>query len=421
MKAGHYRQFFFIVLLSGFAVRLVWALLVPVQPLSDSAAYDELAWNLVSKGSYSWNDGTLTAYWPVGTAYLYSLPYRIFGHHYAAPVAMNLIAATSALALIMIIARKWFSSSVALAAGGFYALWPSQIQFSSILASEIFFQLAVLLAIWASFELWLRSWIVRGAVTGLFLAVASYIRPLAMPLIAVLPAALIYSGHTNRKNLVAFTAASAAVMALCIAPWTLRNEHELGAPVVISTNGPPVTWMGNNPDATGTYIPLPDDVEGMSEVERSRVLGSRARSFIIGHPAQFALLFLRKLAVTHERETIGVVWNEQGLRSLVGPGGVTAMKILSTAYWLAILLLAVGGAVVIIVSERWRGLIHPALVIWVYFATLHAVTLAADRYHFPSIPYIAMLAGLATVTLLKRLRKLSDVGILEIRGHTTTG
>jgi len=40
---------------------------------------------------------------------------------------------------------------------------------------------------------------------------------------------------------------------------------------------------------------------------------------------------------------------------------------------------------------------------WGYFAFVHAVTVGADRYHFPSIPFIAMLAGCA-LTLARRRR-----------------
>jgi hypothetical protein len=49
----------------------------------------------------------------------------------------------------------------------------------------------------------------------------------------------------------------------------------------------------------------------------------------------------------------------------------------------------------VLVRERWRGLIHPALLAWAYFAFVHAATVGADRYHFPSIPFIAILAGIA--------------------------
>ena len=40
----------------------------------------------------------------------------------------------------------------------------------------------------------------------------------------------------------------------------------------------------------------------------------------------------------------------------------------------------------------------PAIVLWTYFAVLHAIIVAGDRYHYPSVPPIAALAGLALAT-----------------------
>jgi len=67
------------------------------------------------------------------------------------------------------------------------------------------------------------------------------------------------------------------------------------------------------------------------------------------------------------------------------------------------LFLGLAGAVIVIARERWLGLIHPALFAWVYFGFVHPVTVGADRYHLPSIPYIAMLGGIA-VAWVARLR-----------------
>lgn len=397
------RRAFLLIVAGGFALRVLWALLVPLHPTSDGIAYHELAWNLATKGSYSWNTGKLTAYWPVGTAFIYSLPLRLFGDRLGPLEALNVLAGTGVLALLMIVARQWVSRPAALAAGALYAVWPSQIEFVSILASELYFVLMVLLAMWAAFAAPIRSWLVRGLLAGLFLALATFIRPVALFMVLVVPLALMWSRRASAKQLALFAAASLAAMALSIAPWTIRNDHVLGTPVLISTNGPSVTWMGNNPNSTGQFMPMPPDVEHLGEVEQGRILGQRANQFIRAHPAWAAELAARKLVLTHAKETIGIVWNEDSLRPRIGDTGLTAAKILSTLYWYAVFALALAGAFLILRRERWRGLIHPALLTWAYFAAVHAVTMAMDRYHFPSIPYIAMLAGVALAALQERL------------------
>jgi hypothetical protein len=192
-------------------------------------------------------------------------------------------------------------------------------------------------------------------------------------------------------------------MALCIAPWTLRNLRELGSPVLISTNGATNTWMGNNPEASGAYMPLPPDVSGMNEVTRSELLRQRAEQFVVEHPGRAATLFFRKLIITHDRETIGISWNDGSLKQSIGHRGVRIAKGVSTVYWWTALILAVVGASILVAQTGWWGLFHPAILAWAYFALVHAATVGADRYHFPSIPFIAMLAGFA-VTEAHRLR-----------------
>jgi len=375
--------------------------MIPVHPVSDAAAYDELAWNLASRGAYEWNNGDVTAYWPVGTAFIYSLPYRLLGHDYAGAALLNLLAGTGVLALIIKLGSEWFTRPAALAAGALYAFWPSQIQFTTVLASELYFQLAVLSAMSAAFDA-RRAYLIRGLAVGALVAAAAYVRPLALPLVVLIPVAVALYRRVGVRDLLIFATAAAVTMAVCIFPWTMRNMRALGSPVIISTNGPLVMWMGNNRNATGEFVDLPADVAGMDEVTRSRVLGERARAFITEHPLRFSELLVRKTLITHSRETIGVVWNQEELEPRIGVRGVFIAKILSSLYWYGLLLLGLAGAALILRREKLRGLFHPALLAWAYFAAIHAVTLAQDRYHFPSIPFIAMLAGFAALSALDR-------------------
>jgi 4-amino-4-deoxy-L-arabinose transferase-like glycosyltransferase len=396
-----YQRRFFTILAAAFALRVAWALAVPILPVSDSVVYDQLAWNIAAHGAYAWNNGELTAYWPVGTAFIYSLVYRLFGHEVAPIAALNVILGTVSVGLVMVLARRWMSRATALAAGAIYALWPSQIEFTSVLASELLFNFMLLLALWSTFTPTVRSWALKGVLAGLFLAGAAYIRPTALPLVLLLAASLIWSRQADWRAVVRFSFAALLAMSVCLAPWALRNLTQLGAPVIVSTNGPANLWMGNNPQSNGSYMPLPGDVSGMNEVDRSKLLGARAKSFIVEHPGRAAALFLRKLVITHDRETIGISWNESSLRPALGDRGLVIAKAASTAYWWLALALGLAGVFLVLARQRWRGLLQPSLLAWGYFALVHAATVGADRYHFASIPFIAMLAGSAALRLCR--------------------
>ena len=396
------RRLWIAIVVAGFALRALWALFVPIFPVSDSSAYDELAWNLASHGTYAWNTGEFTAYWPVGTAFIYSLLFRLFGHDYAPIAALNVLLGTGTIAMIMALAQRWVSTCAALAAGALFAFWPMQIQFTSIMASELIFNLLALVALWLALEAPFKSMLVRALVVGLVLAVASYVRVQALLVPLILALALIWRHRTNWRELGIFVAVSAVTMAVCIAPWTIRNANVLGAPVLIASNSGAASWVGNNPQSNGECMPFPDDVKQMSEVERDRVLKARTKDFIVHNPVRFVELSLNRLYLTHNRETMGVVWNEESLSRYVPPAGITAAKAFSSLYWLGALALGIAGAVLVLARERWRGLIHPAVMLWGYFAAVHAVTQASDRYHLPSVPYIAILAGLALAEAWQR-------------------
>jgi len=52
----------------------------------------------------------------------------------------------------------------------------------------------------------------------------------------------------------------------------------------------------------------------------------------------------------------------------------------------------------LVLRNGWRAVAEqPAVWLWAYLALAQAVILAQDRYHIPSIPAIAMLAGYTLV------------------------
>jgi 4-amino-4-deoxy-L-arabinose transferase-like glycosyltransferase len=265
--------------------------------------------------------------------------FRALGHDLAAIAALNVVIDTLCIPLVMILARRWFSSLAAIFSGAIYAVWPSQIEFTSVLASELLFNLFLLLSLWTAAVSPSRSWVLKRTFAGLCLAAASYVRPTTLPLVLPLAAALLWRREIPSQVL-RFSVVVIVVMAICIAPWTLRNVRELGAPILISSNGAANMWMGNYPKSTGAYMALPAEVAGTSEVDRSKVLGQRAKQFVLHHPRRASTLFLRKIIITHDRETIGISWNETFLVRTTGSRGVLIAKAASTAYWWLALILS---------------------------------------------------------------------------------
>jgi 4-amino-4-deoxy-L-arabinose transferase-like glycosyltransferase len=388
------------VLLLALVVRIAWACFIPVIPESDCILYDGFARNIAAGKGFSWGSGRPTVFVPVGAPFLYSLCYRVFGLHYLPIAIMNAVMGVGCVAFTMGLARRWFGASAGLFAGLLLALWPSQIEFVTTLATEPPF-LFFMLAGWFAFPDEESHWLLRAILAGVLFAAASYIRPLAIPL----PVLLSITPMVSRRVLlrpVLQASVALLIIGICLFPWAMRNQQIFGE-FTLSAHGGLNMWMGNNPESDGGYTPPPPSTDAMTELEREHYLGALARSYIRQHPARFFGRTLVKFVRLHERESIGVHWNITALHKVLSPAGIQALRIFNNIYWWVALGLGLGG---VVAMARGRSvlatLIQPAVLVWGYFAATHAIIVIQDRYHFPAIPSIAILGAFFLVQRLQR-------------------
>ncbi len=386
----------------GLALRVIWALIIPVEPISDAAAYQIFATNIVEHGVYGFTPDQPGAYWAVGPAAIYAFGYLIFGiGSDLSVVLLNLISSALVIWGLCDLGARWFNTETGRWAALLFAIWPLTIQFTTVLASELHFMALIVLALAA----WTRSGVSwRGALflitAGLCFAGATYVRPTALlvPTALALAALVLRFRHAWQDWLKAGLV-TVMIFAL-VSPWSARNEQIFGEPVFMSTNFWPNFWMGNHAGSPGTYVPLPPKTNGMSEIERSDYVKALVLEDIQAAPAEFVGGVLWKAFRLHDRETIGVVWNEGALNSFAGPAGVMLAKAVSTGFWYVVLALAFAGIVALWRSgQSWHVIFSPTVWLWLYFTGVHAVIVVGDRYHMPAIPLIALLAGAALQSL----------------------
>jgi 4-amino-4-deoxy-L-arabinose transferase-like glycosyltransferase len=391
-----HEQLLFGVLALAFLLRLIWALLIKVDPVSDSYAYFVLAQSVAQGSGYAWADGTATAYWPPGTSFIYGALFMVFGVSFAPIVALHLAAGVAVVYLGYRLSELVFNKSVALLTALLLAVWPLLIQFTTILASEILFLVPTLWAAVLVFEHRKPGWH-HHALFGALLAVAAYIRPTALPLLLLIP---MLGVVRNREwgRLFGWVVVGGIVCALLISPWSHRNTRLFGEFTTISTNFGANFWMGNNPTSSGGYQPIDQFAGETNEKRRDDTLRREAIRFISENPVGFLRLGIKRLVMTFDRETIGVVWNEKGIRERFGdsPLILNLFKLVSTAYWYLVLLAALVGTCLLLARERWRALVNPILVMGGFYAAIPAIMVGQDRYHMPMIPMLAALAAYAT-------------------------
>ena len=386
-------------------LRCIWILLLPVERISDAAAYEIFARNIAEHGVYGWTPTEPGAYWAVGAAAIYAGAYLLLGFNDWAVLTVNMISSLVAVWCLFDLGRRWFEERVGQIAALLFAIWPLAIQYSTVMASELHFIALSLLGLTAWNRAGLGSakgWIMIGA-AGLCLAAATYVRPIAL----LIPAALAISHilRAPRQTLAPLLNAvlvTAVIFAL-VSPWSARNERVFGERVFISTNFWPNFWMGNNPETTGAYQPLPEEAETMGELDRAAFMKDLAVAHLKEAPLGFVTRTISKAVRLHDRETIGVVWNEPGIRNLVGDRGVVVTKAASSLFWYAALLAAVIGIVALIRSQGvWAAMLSPPVWLWAYFTAIHAIIVVGDRYHIPAIPMVALLAAVGLNAIARR-------------------
>ncbi|MDA8586925.1 glycosyltransferase family 39 protein [Rhodobacteraceae bacterium] len=390
-------------LLTGLALRCLWVALVPMVLMSDPAAYDAMARNLLNHGVYGFEPDVPNATWPPGTSALYALIYALPGPDILATKTVNVLLSTLNIWLAWGVARRLFGARAALFTAWAMALWPQMIFFTTLTASETPFLTAVL----AGTLFWDRArdgHLANAVFAGIFIALACYFRSIAL----LLPIAFAIGELLKGKDLLRLMVRlviTGVIMATCIAPWSLRNTQLYGTTVVLSSNFGSNLYIGNGPGSTGRFgsTDTPDELESLDYVERSQRLGDLAKAEIRANPGAFVKRSLSKLVIIHDRETVGVAWNQMALRPLIGTTGEAVLKGLATLYWWVIL----GAALIGLIWQIIRGigltiLWSIPMAAWGYFASIHAIILAGDRFHMPQAPFVAMLGASALAGWLAR-------------------
>ncbi len=378
------------ILFLAIFLRVLWACFVAVDPVGDSVVYDQFALSIASGNGYAWPDGSTTVYWPVGTSAIYGLLYYFFGQSYHAVAIFNLIIGTMIVVLTYGVAKQHLSERVASIAALLVAVWPILIQFTTIHASELFFIFLVLAALytWGNQRI---PPIVRAIFWGALICAATYIRPTALPLLGLLPLLQWFKKESIGTCLTAFITATLSA-AILFSPWVYRNYQHFGQFVLISANGGANLWMGNHEGSNGGYVPLPS-LDFKDEVVRDKYYKKEAIDYIKAHPLQYLKLGVLRAHLTYRAETIGIVWNGDLYKKL-GDRSILTLKLLSTIYWWAMLIIAAIGLYQLL-RKRELSIFSALPATFGFFFVFPLLTVGQDRYHLPIDPFLAIFSAYA--------------------------
>ncbi|MDG5487348.1 hypothetical protein NYR55_01725 [Sphingomonas sp. BGYR3] len=407
---------FVAAILLAVILRAIFILAVPVTPDSDGAWYLLRAQEMAAGMGYQ-ERGHPTAFWPVGYPALLAGALMLTGPTLTGPLIANLMASAAITTLIGAMARGLGATrQAAVLSMLLYAVYPAHIVYTGVLAAETT-STAVLMAGVAALILG-RGRAGMAVVAGLLLGLATLMRPQSMFVcMALIPTMWLSLRAFGWRRALATMLLAVAGMAVVVTPWTMRNQQQLGAPVLVSTNGGIALQAGANDLATGGYFQVEKSPlwaqTGLSfdqrierQVEMDARLKRMAIDWIVQHPAEWAMLGVRKVVLLWAKDT-DAFWSlhasypdRSGLWRVAQAG--------NQLVYLSILgLSAIGFAPSI--AALWRRRLDQsamtvALAVPVLTTALAFVFTGQTRYHYPAMPFLMIGAGLGLVWLVQRSR-----------------
>lgn len=405
--------------------------------LGDASGYDEWA-RRIAAGEWIGHDVFYQApLYPYFLGVLYSL----FGHDLLiVRLAQALIGALSC-AFLGFAGRRFFSDRVGLVAGLALAVYAPAIFFDGLL------QKAVLDLFFMTVALWLlgrlvdapadrRGWLLLGVAIGAL----SLTRENALVLIAVVLGWCVANrGAIGSKPMPVPLRLRAATMfgiglAIVLMPVAVRNYSVGGGFYLTTSQFGPNFFIGNNPNADGTYMSLrygrgaPEyeriDATELAEHALGRSLSpsevssywtGRALDFITGQPAQWGRLMARKAALLVNATEMLDTESQESYADYSWP-----LRTLSRFGHFG-LLVPLGALGAIVSWPRRRRLAILYVLVPAYSSSVVAFYVFA-RYRLPLVPLLWLFAAAALVWCAERVTAIQRGGqMLPYRGPVVAG
>jgi 4-amino-4-deoxy-L-arabinose transferase-like glycosyltransferase len=336
----------------------------------------------------------------------------------AARVAMA-VAGTATCALTWWIGRRRFTPAVGLGAAALVAASRMLVFYDSVLVADALTVALALATAACAVAAEDRPSPARWLAVGVAAGVGALARPnlLLVGALCVGWAFVAQRGHGLRAR-AGWLAAFAIGATACVAPVTWRNYAVSGDFVPITYSGGLNLFLGNNPDASGTFrVPRIFPRSAADDPWEQRAVFARTAEEALGRPlrpsevSRFwsgqALRFAREYPgaearlLWHKLELATNAFEPWNIRSFALTREFSAPLRLPLVGFGLLAPLALAG--IGLTAARWRELVPLYAVLAMVLATLLAFFVLA-RYRIPAVPVLALFASAGVAEGLARLR-----------------
>ncbi len=419
------------ILAAGILLRILSISLIPTNPVSDFWSYFQRASSLVDRGVYEAIEGRPDASYPPGYPLFLSLFFHLPFDRLLVAKIVNALLSCASIILAAEIARRIFGHTAALISGVIMAVNPRAILTCNLIASENLF--IPLLLVFILLAIQNRAGIMHTIFTGAVIGLAALTRSVAWMLFLPWLIFQIANRMNIRKVLVNSLVLICAQLIVML-PWAIRNGKVLRHFSFLTTTSGINLFIGNNPNASGSWYYWPEDVKRVvpdfdqfSVVDQNVIAGIAARQWMAGHPLGALKLYCQKWELLFENDHFALdmaVFAKEV--SPPWPSGDVLddtsqflpyqrqLNITMDVFYWTFLVLGVGGAIFSIVRNfKKRQLLSQTVFIFVsaaYFPAVSAIYLASTRFHWPAADLLILFAGglLAFLFARKDVKLLSD-------------
>lgn len=393
------KRYYLIISLIGIILSIIWCNFVKAEPFSDFKYYYELARN-ISQGK-PWGN----TYTTVGYSIVLGGIFKVFGDSLFVAKTFNLVVILFNYYLVYSILNKLnMEETIKRIIFTMFILFPLNIMYSSVLATEPLFTTILLLTT----NIYFSETKFKYVYIGILTAFNSMIKPFFIIFFFAILIVDLITLWDIKKAL--FNSLTVLIISLIsISPWIYRNTKYVGQPTFISNNGGIVLYINNNSqNKTGMWMDVnnvensvakKEEYKKANMTEKNKMLSKAAKQWIKENPKRFVQLGFLRIGVTY-------VLADDAYYTTYASGisesfknnvfvGVNVIKFI--IFLLAIIFILLYSIYIIadIIKYKGRnidkGLLY-ALVVFYMFTCVYFITEGQGRYSFPLIFFMIYLS-----------------------------
>lgn len=390
------KKYIFLILLSAFIIKIVFALTIETDIRSDSLVYHTIAKNLISTGEYSFEGkptATLSCGYPLFVAGVYSL----FGDsQFYVKLTQSLLEIFTGL-FFYLVCLNFLSVRNALISLAVFTFFPSNLLFSQTLLTEpLFGLLSLSLLYYCLRENIGKEIILIGILWGYAILVRSSfsLSIFLLPLFMLVYQRKIFEGFKKKRTvrIIQYFLLFILGAGFVISPWLIRNKQVMNT-YTIATQGGFTFWSGSNPDATGTWYHKIEDTNPLFNIEdeavRDREFYKLGIDYAIHNPHKFLITGVKKLGYLFSSERMILLYFTKGdgkektssqVYRSINPVFTAVVNI----PYFAVMLMGIWG---LFSFNKKMFFIYGFIAVWL-FTLFMFVALA--RYHYVLIPFFVI-------------------------------